>query len=144
MRSSGAASASDRSAGATTPRTAEGKHARLSEPVSSTGEGLEPPPRLLLGRLDGDRGIDQDEGGVGEHDPATDGLEQPDARLALQLADLLAHRGGRVAELARRGRHRAVAVDGAEEDEPGQVDHVATLTSRADEMRAGPYLSRCR
>ncbi len=66
----------------------------------------------LAGCPDGLGGVDEDQGGVGQRDPATHGLEQAGPDLALELSDLLADRGGGVPEGPGRSPHRTVHVDG--------------------------------
>ena len=67
---------------------------------------------------------------AGEHHAAADPLEEGYAGLPLEPLHLLRDGAGRVAQRLGGGDHGAVAVDGAERGQGGQVDHEAMLHAK--------------
>ena len=64
---------------------------------------------------------------VGEQHAASAAFQEHRVEIALELLDLLRHRGRRVAESIGRGHDRAVAVDGDERTKSLKIDHEAIV-----------------
>jgi hypothetical protein len=73
------------------------------------------------------RPVGQQPAGRGEPDPAADPLQQLRAGLGLEPGEVMGHRRLRVVQLPRRRGDRAVAGDGVDDAQPGDVEHASTL-----------------
>jgi hypothetical protein len=69
------------------------------------------------------RVADEHAAGLGQPDPAPGALEQRRTGLALEHAELLGDRAGRVVERPSRAVERAASLDLAQQAEPPQVEH---------------------
>ncbi len=100
-------------------------------------ESPEPDPAAVAGGQCGkgilgvpDRGehagrvLEEEAGGVRRPDPPADALEELDAGLVLERAQLLAHRRGRVAQQLRGSRYRTGLDDRLQDLQTAYVDHM--------------------
>jgi hypothetical protein len=83
-------------------------------------ERIDDPPRVR----------DERRAGLGERDPPAPAVEQHRPDLALQRADLLRHRRGRVAEGVRSRRERPARRDLDQDPQATAVDHEAQRSIR--------------